>query len=77
MNYYFCNNDKHTKQVYTDKNNPECSLCERVMTRGNFTYAYTNFTKIKPGVQKALDGLLYQRIEPFIIQYQDAHYAGY
>ena len=69
MKYYFCDNDSHTKQICTDKDNPRCNVCGAVMTYGKFTDSYINATIIKPGIHKALDGSLYQIDKAFIIQY--------
>ena len=69
MKYYFCDNDDHTKQICTDVDNPRCNLCDGVMTYGQFTKDYINFTKIKPGVHIALDGSEYTIDKAFIMEY--------
>ena len=56
MNYYFCDNNEHTKQVFTDKDSPRCNICGGVMTYGRFTGEFINGTIIKPGAHKDLDG---------------------
>lgn len=69
MQYYFCDNDKHTRQVLTDEDNPRCNSCGSVMTYGRFTKNYINVVITKPGVHEALDGSFYQIDKAFAMEY--------
>ncbi len=69
MNYYFCDNEKHTHQICTDKDNPICPTCNTIMTFGRFTDELINGTILKPGIHEAIDGTKFQIGKRFVMVY--------
>ena len=60
MKYYFCDNDKHTYQVKTDKESPRCISYGAVMTYGRYLDKYNTVMIVKPGIHETIDGKLYR-----------------
>ena len=59
MDYYFCDNEGHTKQVKTEESSPRCAICGAVMTYGRYSNDYEEFVRVKPGAHKTIDGKTY------------------
>jgi len=54
--YYFCDDDKHTRQVYTEAESPRCVACGAVMTYGRYSSKYSEVLILKPGTHKLITG---------------------
>lgn len=68
MEYYYCDNNRHTVQVWVKSSRkPQlCRLCGSEMSNGQFNPDYINVIILKPGIHPALDGTEY-RVEKSII----------